>query len=188
MNTPVQICRLSGSPTLAMFSKVTEIKGAQKMPVPAAITNQGSNLVHVRQITSLPFAAPNPGNGGMARQITKTVECYIELDFQAKHSANVRSHCSSNNLNQRNSNGTQVNDGSSFNNSIAQNGFYYQRSQTVSEIVIEHIQKEWKKSNHIANIDRKDCCVQSKVQNDGFRYEVSYYYDNEIYAFFHCYP
>jgi hypothetical protein len=36
---------------------------------------------------------------------------------------------------------------------------------------------------------RVDAAVQMQLQQDGYQYEVSYWYDShDIYVLFHCYP
>ena len=147
------------------------------MPIP----NEIDNTSHLLTTTmSLTFTGPNNG-----REITREFGAYLELYFQGKHDAKVRTYCRQNQIECRNRNGTQVN-----NNEDDLETFYRDMGNTAIQVAKGKLIEAWEGGKTFEDGEKMILAVQSIVQNDGYQYDVSLYYtsDKVIYVTYHCYP
>jgi hypothetical protein len=164
------------------------------MPVPQAIQamNQSAYLCGTFQ---LQFANPQGGHGPRANP-TRNFHVYLEIGMQSKHDELMRGHCQAIHVAARRQDGTQVRhaQGATAATVLAPAGFYSQKARIAADVTKNQMVARWQQPQVAGQSVftpgvRVDAGVQMKLQNDGFQYEISYWYDgNDIYVLFHCYP
>jgi hypothetical protein len=163
------------------------------MPIPAEITgmNQAAKLVGT---FPLQFNNPNPRTAGRA-QLTRTFHVYLEVAMQAKHDALMRGYCQRIGVQGRPQAGSQITGhGTNADAVLGNGGFYEARAQTAADAVKTQMVARWGQQQQQGQQvftpgQRVDAAIQSQVQNDNYRYEISYWYDgDDVYVLFHCYP
>jgi hypothetical protein len=158
------------------------------MPVPAGITSMGAAAYNCGT-TVLTFNNPRPHVGGQRPTLTRNFIVYLELAMQAKHDAKIQGYCRSIHVAPRTTDGTQVTYAGPAATALAPGGFYRTRAATAANVVKNQMVTRWQGGTTFVPGTRVDASVQAHVQADGYRYEVSYWYDgNDIYVLFHTYP
>ena len=160
------------------------------MPVPHEITNM---LDTVQLCGTFPrtFGNPKPAPGTTRTQITKTFRVYLELVMQAKHDVLISGHCKSLKLTPRRTDGSQITHRGAPTATalLGAGGFYEARAGQATDTVLAQMITKWQGGTTFTVATRVDASVQGVVQTDGYRYELSYWYDNaDVYILFHCYP
>jgi hypothetical protein len=161
------------------------------MAIPVAITSMGRAAQRVSMLT-LTFA--NPSAGG--RMISKTFYAYLEVGMQSKHDVLMRGYCDLVHVVKRDTDGNQVPHprGTTAAGALGPGGLYDVKGRKAADVVLTQMKEKWAKpqvagtSVFTANT-RVDASVQKVIQSDNYRYEVSYWYqDDGVYVLFHCYP
>ena len=158
------------------------------MAIPEEINNKSFLLTTTESKT---FEAPKSKQDGSKRQVTKTFKAYVELGYQSKHDEHVRAYCMAKGIEKRNKDGTQV---PGYDYNAAQGAkdiatFYKDRGETAIDVALADLKKEWGKDKTFADQEKKIMAVQAKTQDDGWKYDMSFYYcGNEIYVTYHTYP
>ena len=161
------------------------------MPLPAALAAMGISAYHTADV-SLPLSNPKAGTAGRTT-LNRNFRVYLEVAMQAKHDANMRSYCDGAGIAKRSMAGTQV-PNSGANGAAALQGFYKTKSTVAATVARDQMQTKWAAQGPNGPLvftpgTRVDASVQRVLQADGFRYEVSYWYDvQDIYVLYHCYP
>jgi hypothetical protein len=164
------------------------------MPVPQEIFNmhQAAHLCG-----QFPLQFPNPQGGAGARaQITRNFHVYLEIGMQSKHDALMRGYCNQIHVVSRREDGTQVKHaaGATAGTVLQAGGFYAQKAGIAANIIKTQMAARWQQvqvpgQSVFTPGHRVDAGVQSQIQTDRYRYEISYWYDGQdIYVLFHCYP
>lgn len=164
------------------------------MPIPATITSMGQ-AAHL--CGTFPLTLPNPNPSRESRpELTRVFHVYLELAMQAKHDALLRAYCQRIGVQGRPRAGTQVEHRSTDTAGLvlAPGGFYTERAETAADVVRDQMVSRWSQPQRpgepvFAPGTRTDAAVQAQVQDDDYRYEISYWYDApDVYVLFHCYP
>ncbi len=161
------------------------------MPVPRDLQNLGNATYYMGNFP-LTFNNPHQRYGGRAR-LTKNFYVYLEVVFQAKHDRAMYAYCRSIGIQPRNNAGTQV--GHNYGPNDAFSYFYPQKAHIAANVSLGNMLRRWGSARNNPGVSvftpevRVDAAVQGIVQEDGYSYEISYWYDNDnIYVLFHCYP
>lgn len=161
------------------------------MPIPPALAAMGISAYHTADI-SLPLTNPKAATASRIT-LSRVFRVYLEVAMQAKHDANMRSYCDGMGIAKRNRDGSQVSN-SGATGAAALQTFYRTKSTIAATIARDGMQTKWgAQGANGAPVftpgTRVDASVQRMLQTDGFRYEVSYWYDvQDIYVLYHCYP
>lgn len=168
------------------------------MSVPAAITSLGKAAYDCGTFT-IQFDNPNPGRESR-RELARDFHVYLEVAMQAKHDAVMRGYCQQIGAQARRQDGTQVQHRPGETAESALRGFYTERAAVAAQAVKDQMVSRWEEAQpegrpEFRSGERVDAAIQNQVQEDGFQYEISYWYETrepaasrEVYVLFHCYP
>lgn len=158
------------------------------MPIPNVLTDVTSYYPIGLQEQTF----QNPNVHGTRQNITRIFHPYLETYFQSKHDFVVRYYLMRNAWSYRNEAGNQIihGQGVTFEQAIA--NFYINRAATAIQIVERQLVTGW--GTNRANVSvfplgqHQYAAIQRILQPDGYRYELSYWYDgSDVYLSFHCY-
>jgi hypothetical protein len=162
------------------------------MPVPADITAMGA-AAHRFIPIQRQFANPQGGQGGRAN-LTRTFHPYLELAMQAKHDVLFQGYCKQIGVIPRPTHGTQVTHAKGSTAAGVLGAFYATKAGIAADLASSNMQTRWRAqapgAPSVFTVGKRvDAAIQGIRQSDGYRYEISYWYDNnDIYVLFHCYP
>lgn len=163
------------------------------MPVPKAITDMGKSAYACGDF-QLTFDNPNESATHGRSRLTRNFHTYLELTMQAKHDELMRGYCRAIDVEGRRKQGAQVTYAQSTTAQAALAGFYRGKAAIAANVVLGQMAEKWRTQSTpgqevFTTGVRVDAGVQSETQDDGYGYEISYWYDGQdIYVLFHCYP
>jgi len=162
------------------------------MGVPSGISSLGKAAYFCGK-HSIKFTNPKYSGSGGRQQLTRDFHGYLEVAMQAKHDSLMVGYCKSVQVAPRKQAGNQIQHGKNATATGVLNNFYPQKAVVAAEVVCDQMIKRWKNQSQtqpeFTPGVRIDASVQSIVQRDLYRYEISYWYDGQdIYVLFHCYP
>ena len=163
------------------------------MPIPAAITNMGIS-VHNCGAFERTFNNPKHPSAGKRAELTRTFRAYLELTMQSKHDSVIRGECQRLGVQWRNANHSQITHNQGATADQVLSNFYAQRAGTAADVVRDQMVTRWQRPQAEGQVVftvgvRVDAAVQRDAQADGYRYEISYWYDGQdSYVLFHSYP
>lgn len=161
------------------------------MPVPNTITNMGNAAY---QLPNINKTINNPKDPGTRPTLTYTLHPYLEVACQSKHDATMRGYCLQNHIQPRPQAGSQVPNPNNWTANQMLSNFYPARAETAADVVMAKVSAALAKNTPAGTVaipigQQIDAAVQAIMQADGYRYELSYWYDTrDIYLLFHCYP
>ncbi|WP_444924851.1 hypothetical protein ACJJH9_07830 [Microbulbifer sp. DLAB2-AF] len=158
------------------------------MPLPKDIKEMGT-AVHPVGDFDLHYQNPKPHENGSRSILTMNVSVYLELGYQSKHDKIVHGYCSKNDIQQRNTDGSQIyyKDNPSADKVLST--FYKARAETAAVIVKDYFVNQWLKGQTLQENKKMFPSVQKNEQDDGYHYDVTCYYTPDTtYVVFHCHP
>ncbi|WP_444922403.1 hypothetical protein ACJJID_08875 [Microbulbifer sp. CnH-101-G] len=158
------------------------------MPLPKDIKEMGTAVYPVGDF-DLDYQNPKPHENGSRSILTMNVSVYLELDYQSKHDKVVHGYCSKNNIQQRNTDGSQISYKDNPSADRVLSTFYNERAETAALIAIDYFVEQWLKGKTLQENEKMFPSVQRDEQDDGYHYDVTCYYTPETtYVVFHCHP